>query len=191
MDPHDLLNEWLRTTFPAGPPSRVERMVPSFLLPDSEGWLVSSEEMRAQGPYVITFFHGSWCGACVEKLEMFEAGLDRIHELGADLIACSPETLGHPRKLKAKKRLRYRILSDVDCALSADLGLAYTVPPGLQQQLQAAGVDLAARHGDGRWLLPVPMTMIVDREGQAMTTCVDTGQRIDFECVIQILGELH
>ena len=75
MDPHDLLNESLRTTFAAGPPSHDERMVPSFLLPDSEGWLVSSEEMRAQGPYVITFFHGSWCGRCVDKLTLFEVPL--------------------------------------------------------------------------------------------------------------------
>jgi peroxiredoxin len=191
MDPHDLLNEWLRTTFPAGPPSRVERVVPSFLLPDSEGWLVSSEEMRAQGPYVITFFHGSWCGGCVEKLVRFEAGLDRIHKLGADLIACSPETLGHPRKLKADMELRYRIVSDVDCALSADLGLAYTIPEGMRSRFQATGVDLAARNGDGRWLLPVPMTLIVGREGQVVATCVDTGQRVDFECVIEILTELH
>jgi peroxiredoxin len=191
MDPHDLLDEWLRMTFPAGPPSRAERTVPSFLLPDSEGWLVSSEEMRAQGPYVITFFHGSWCGGCVEKLEMFEAGLDQIHKLGADLVACSPETLGHPRKLKADKQLRYRILSDVDCALSADLGLAYTVPEEMRAQLQAAGVDLPARNGDGRWLLPVPMTMIVDRAGQAAATYVDTGQRVDFEGVIRILTGLH
>jgi peroxiredoxin len=191
MDPHDLLNEWLRTTFPAGPPSRDKRMMPSFLLPDSEGWLVSSEEMRAQGPYVITFFHGSWCGSCVEKLTLFEAGLDRIHQFGADLIACSPETLGHPRRLKAEKELRYRVLSDVDCALSADLGLAYTVPADLRALLRDAGVDLTARNGDRRWLLPVPMTMIVDREGQAVATCVDTGQRIDFEGVIRVLAELH
>jgi peroxiredoxin len=121
----------------------------------------------------------------------FEAGLDRIHKLGADLIACSPETLGHPRKLKADKRLRCRILSDVDCALSADLGLAYTVPKEMRMRLQDAGIDLAARNGDGRCLLPVPMTMIVDCEGQAVATCVDTGQRIDFEGVIRILTDLH
>ena len=73
MDPHCLLTDWLRTTFPAGPPSPANRSVPSFLLPDHDGSLVSSEEMRAQGPYVLTFFHGSWCEHCVRRLKLLEA----------------------------------------------------------------------------------------------------------------------
>jgi peroxiredoxin len=191
MDPHGLLNEWLRTMFPAGLAPYAERTVPSFLLPDSEGWLISSEEMCAQGPYVLAFFHGSWCSSCVERLEYFETCLDRIHALGADLVACSPETFGHPRKLKAEKRLRYHILSDVDCALSADLGWAFAVPEEMRLHLRHSGIDLAVRNGDQRWLLPAPMTMVVDRTGLAVKTNIEIEKRADLEDVIRILSSLQ
>src|ERR1700744_3927968 len=87
MDPHVLLSDWLRTVFPAGPPWPV--VVPPFLLPDQGGWLISSDEMLARGPYVLSFFPGSWCPACLAKLGRLEAGLDRIHRHGADVVACS------------------------------------------------------------------------------------------------------
>ena len=81
MDPHRLLSEWLRTTFPAGPPSPADRSVPPFILPDHEGWLVSSAKMQAQGAYVLAFFHGSWCITCRAMLTELQSGLHRIHEV--------------------------------------------------------------------------------------------------------------
>jgi peroxiredoxin len=166
MDPHRLLSEWLRTTFPAGPPSPADRSVPPFILPDHEGWLVSSAKMQAQGAYVLAFFHGSWCITCRAMLTELQSGLHRIHEVGADVIACSPETLEFPRRLKVEDGIRFHLVSDVDCALSIDLGLAYPVSYDTRQHLKGAGIDLEARNGDRRWMLPIPMIMIVDQKGR-------------------------
>jgi peroxiredoxin len=186
MDSHVLLSDWLRTTFPAGPP--LPGSIPPFLLPDHEGWLVCSKELQAGGPYVLTFFHGSWCPSCVRKLGLLEAGLDRIHELGADVVACSPETHGFPRALKAEKALRFRILSDVDCALSANLGLAFAVPDQIRHRLE---IDLVARHGDGRWILPVPVTLIVGRDGEVVKTFVSADGRVDLDEIVAALSSIH
>lgn len=187
MNPHSLLSDWLRVIFPAGPPSPKNRLVPPFLLPDHEGWLVSSEQMRAQGPYVLTFFHGSWCPSCVEKLKALEAALDRIHGLGADVLACSPETLEFPRKLKNENGLRFHVVSDVDCALSTDMGLAFPVRDETRRRMEAGGIDLRVRHGDGRWMLPVSITMIVDGKGEVMRTFDDAHRPIDIDQVLAAL----
>jgi peroxiredoxin len=188
MDPHRLQSEWLRTMFPAGPPSPADRSVPPFLLPDHEGWLVSSEEMRAQGPYVLEFFHGSWCADCRARLAMLQSGLHRIHEFGADVIACSPETLEFPRRLKAEEGIRFHIVSDVDCALSIDLGLAYPVSCDTRRHLRGAGIDLEARNGDRRWMLPIPTIMIVNRKGTVAKT-FDGNQRIELDEIVDALCE--
>jgi peroxiredoxin len=190
MDPHGLLADWLRTTFPGGPPSLVDRSLPPFLLPDADGWLVSSEDMRAQGPYVLSFFHGGWCGSCLRRLKIFEGVLDRIHKLGADLVACSPETLAFPRKLKAGNGLSFRILSDVDCALSIDLGLAFPVSEAVQRGLADANIDLRARHGDGKWMLPIPLTMVIDRRGVVAKTFAETEPRRNGDDIIEALAAL-
>ena len=148
MDPHVLMSDWLRTVFPAGPPLPV--VVPPFLLPDQEGWLISSNQVLARGPYVLSFFHGSWCPTCLAKLGRLEAGVDRIHRHGADVVACSPETCGFPRPLKTGSALRLNVLSDVDCALSSDLGLAFAVPERIRARLEIMNIDLGERQGDGR-----------------------------------------
>jgi peroxiredoxin len=189
MDPHHLLSDWLGTMFPGGPPSPAT--IPPFLLPDHEGWLVCSGELQAQGPYVLTFFHGSWCPGCVRKLKLLGAGLDRIHELGADVVACSPETHGFPRRLKAENGLRFRVLSDVDCALSVDLGLAFAVPDQIKRRLAELEIDLGVRHGEGRWMLPIPITLVVDPEGRVDRTFADAEHTIDVEGILASLANLQ
>jgi peroxiredoxin len=136
---------------------------------------------------VLTFFHGGWCEVCLARLKVFEAHLDRIHELGADFVACSPETLSFPRKLKADSGLGLRVLADVDCALALDLGLAFPVPEAVQRRLQDAGIDLEARHGDGKWLLPVAITVVVDREGVVVATLAEAEPRANIDDVVGAL----
>lgn len=189
MDPHVLLSDWLRTVFPAGPP--LPATVPPFLLPDEEGWLISSGEMQVRGPYVLSFFHGSWCPACRAKLGRIVAGLDRIHRHGADVLACSPETRGFPRTLKAGNALRFKMLSDVDCGLSADLGLAFVVPEDIRRRLAELDVDLSARQGDGRWMLPIPVTLVVGRKGNVARIFTTCGLDLDIEGIVATLAGLQ
>jgi peroxiredoxin len=189
MDPHVSLSDWLRTVYPVGPPLAVT--VPPFLLPDQEGWLISSGEMQARGPYVLSFFHGSWCPTCLAKLGRLEAGLDRIHRHGADVVACSPETRGFPRTLKAGSAVRLNVLSDVDCALSSDLGLAFAVPDDIRMRLEELDIDLGERQGDGRWMLPIPVTLVVGRRGDVARIFTTCGLDLDIEGIVSTLAGLQ
>src|ERR1700733_6655973 len=186
MDSHVLISDWFRTVYPAGPPFAVT--VPPFLLPDREGWLISSDELLARGPYVLSFFHGSWCRTCLAKLGRLEAGLDRIRRHGADVVACSPETRGFPRTIKTGSTLRLNVLSDVDCALSSDLGLAFAVPERIRARLEAMKIDLGERQGDGRWMLPIPLTIVVGRRGDVARIFTTCGLDLDIEGIVATLA---
>jgi peroxiredoxin len=189
MDPHVLISDWLRTVYPAGPPAAVT--VPPFLLPDQEGWLISSGELQARGPYVLSFFHGTWCPTCLAKLGRLEAGLERIHQHGADVVACSPETRGFPRALKSGRAPRFNVLADVDCALSADLGLAFAVPDDIRVQLEVLHIDLRKRHGDRRWMLPIPVTLVVGRKGEVARIFTTSGLDLDMDGIVATLAHLE
>jgi peroxiredoxin len=188
LDPHVLISDWLRTVYPAGPPTPV--MVPPFLLPDQEGWLISSDEMLARGAYVLSFFHGSWCPTCLAKLGRLEAGLDRVHRHGAGVVACSPETRGFHRTLKTDSALRLNVLSDVDCALTSDLGLAFAVPERIRMRLEAMSVDLRERQGDRRWMLPIPVTIVVGRKGEVARIFTTCGLDLDMEGIVATVAGL-
>jgi peroxiredoxin len=124
-------------------------------------------------------------------LKLFEAELDRILELGAEFVACSPETLDFPRRLKADYGFRFPMLSDVDCALSIDLGIAFLVPKEIQQDLTEMGIDLATRHGDSRCILPIPLTMVVNRTGEIVQNFVEEGRKVDLDGMAAVLSGLQ
>ena len=192
MDLHGLLLDWLQSTFRGQAALAAQRIAPDFVLPDDEGWLTSSRELRARGPYVLTFFHGGWCTACVARLQGFDDELDRIHALGADIVAVSPDTFDHPRKLKGANGWRLMLLSDVDYELGLDLGITFAVPPEVRALLAGRGIDLSLRHGSSAWMLPVPMTYVVDRDGFAVEAFAESDDRAgsDMDAITTALSKL-
>jgi len=63
---------------------------PEFLLPDQDGWLKWWRELLAQGPFVISFFHGGWCETCVARLRHLESRRHRLHAMGISLSLRRP-----------------------------------------------------------------------------------------------------
>jgi peroxiredoxin len=42
-------------------------VMPTFVLPDETGRLVSLKDLLAQGPAVVTFHRGHWCPSLVDE----------------------------------------------------------------------------------------------------------------------------
>jgi peroxiredoxin len=139
---------------------------PDFILPDANGRLVSSLELREKGPMVISFFRGDWCPFCTAELCALQAALPRIHRLKASLLAISPDTGEFPRILKRNLKLNeLRILADVDYGVSLAFGVIFSVPNEIREHYRENGVDLPKRHGFPGWMLPIPATYIIDESG--------------------------
>jgi len=64
--PHDALEIMHRATDDLRRSGILERVVqpghpaPDFMLPDTDGRLVSTRDLRAHGPVVVTFYRGKW-----------------------------------------------------------------------------------------------------------------------------------
>ena len=65
---------------------------PAFTLNDPDGQAVSSADLLANGPLVLSFYRGVWCPYCNMELQALEAALPEFEKLGASLIAISPQT---------------------------------------------------------------------------------------------------
>jgi peroxiredoxin len=139
---------------------------PDFILPDANGRLVSSLELREKGPLVISFFRGDWCPFCAAELCALQAALPRIHHLKANLVAISPDTGEFPRLLKRNLNLnKLQILADVDFGVSLAFGVIFSVPDEIRGYFRENGIDLPIRHGLPAWMLPIPATYVIDGSG--------------------------
>src|SRR5579862_5475729 len=60
---------------------------PAFTLSDAESVKVSSAELLAKGPLVVTFYRGGWCPFCNMDLQAIEEAAAGVRALGASLVA--------------------------------------------------------------------------------------------------------
>ena len=164
---------WLRETDVASHALKVGDVAPDFLLPDADGRLHSSEELRRNGPLVLSFFRGGWCPFCTAELCALQAAKDEFESVGATLAAVTPETRDFPRRLKQSLGLDLKVLSDVDYGVATSFGVLFRVPDEVKAYFSGQGVDFGARHGSPDWMLPIPATYVIDAEGRIRGAFVD------------------
>jgi peroxiredoxin len=138
---------------------------PDFVLPDPEGKPVSSTELLAKGPLVLSFYRGVWCPYCNMELQALQEALPAMRELGARLVAISPQLPANSRKAVRQNALEFPILSDSHNEVAAAFGLRFTLPDYLVQLYQSLKNDLPAFNGDPGWTLPMPARYVIGRDG--------------------------
>jgi len=138
---------------------------PVFTLDDPEGQPVSSAELLAQGPLVISFYRGVWCPYCNLELQALQETLPQFAALGASLVAISPQVAANSRKSQRQKKLGFPILGDPENAVAAAFGLRFTLPGYLVDLYKMLKNDLPAFNGDPSWTLPMPARYVIARDG--------------------------
>ena len=94
-----------------------------------------------------------------------QAILNDFDDLGATLVALTPQLPEHNRASREKNALNFHLLSDPGNEYASELGLRFTLPDDLKAQYQAMGLDLPKYNGDQSWTLPIPARIIVDANG--------------------------
>jgi peroxiredoxin len=138
---------------------------PVFTLDDPNGTPVSSEELLAKGPLVISFYRGVWCPYCNLELQALQEALPSFEELGASLVAISPQNAVNSRKSVRTNQLGFPILSDTHNDVAAAFGLRFALPDYLVELYKNLKNDLPAFNGDPSWTLPMPARYVIGQDG--------------------------
>lgn len=173
------------------PPAKGD-VLPDFKLKNAEGqWVLLSEQL-ASGPVVITFYRGSWCPYCVKQLDSIEESVAAINELGATVLAISPETPDHAVDLRERLGLSYQLLVDKDNQLADALALMFTLDEATVERYEKYGLDIGVSNGTDTWQLPIPATFVVDKDRvvRYAWTDEDYTKRAKSAVVLKTLREL-
>lgn len=138
---------------------------PAFTLNDPDGHPVASADLLARGPLVISFYRGVWCPYCNLELQALQATLPQFAELGASLVAISPQGAANSRKSQRQNQLEFPILSDAHNDVAAAFGLRFTLPEELVELYKMLKNDLPAFNGDPSWTLPMPARYVIGQDG--------------------------
>ena len=165
---------------------------PEFSLQDPAGNLVSSRELLAKGPLVLSFYRGVWCPYCNLELQALQASLSDITARGANLIAISPQTMANSRKSQRDNKLDFPILSDVKSEVAEAFGIRFKLPDYLVELYKSFKNDLPTFNNDPAWVLPMPARYVIGTDGIIAYSEVnpDYTQRPDPRDLLPVLDRL-
>ena len=161
--------------------------MPPFLLPDETGRLISLPSLLIQGPVAVMFYRGHWCPYCRLNVCAVIQAKDRIKASGTQIVAIMPETQLFTGKFKADFDAPFPVLTDLDNGYALSLNLAIWLGAEIQRLL--SNQDLAGFHGNDGWMLPIPATFVVGRDGVVKSRFVDPDfrKRMEIDDLIDAL----
>ena len=168
-------------------------VAPEFTLKDPDGNPVSSRELLARGPLVVSFYRGVWCPYCNLELQALQASLADVTARGASLVAISPQTAANSRKSQRDNKLEFPILSDVRSEVANAFGIRFALPDYLAETYRSFGNNLAVINDDPAWVLPMPARYVIGSDGIIAYAEVnpDYTQRPDPSELLPVLDRLR
>jgi len=145
--------------------------MPLFMLPDEAGRLITLGSLIAKGPVAVMFFRGHWCPYCRLNVRAVTQAMDRITAMDAQVVAIMPELQEYAEKFKTESGAPFPVLTDLDNGYALSLNLAIWLGTEIQRVLSYQ--DLASYHGNDGWVLPIPATFVVGRDGLVKARFVD------------------
>jgi peroxiredoxin len=144
---------------------KVGAIAPAFSLPEADGGSVSSTDLLARGPLVLSFYRGVWCPYCNLELSSLQETWPQIEATGAQLVSISPQSLTNGRKAKRDKQVTFPMLSDPNGDVADAFGLRFRLPDDLIGLYTNFGVDLPMINDDPSWTLPMPARFVIRQDG--------------------------
>lgn len=167
---HEPMHRATRELIESGAASRALKagdQAPAFTLNDSDKTAVSSTDLLARGPLVLTFYRGIWCPYCNMELRALQAALPDLAAVGAGLVAISPQAAPNSRKSVRDNALTFPILSDPRNEVADAFGLRFKLPDYLiDLYANVFKNDLPGFNGDPSWTLPMPARYVVGQDGR-------------------------
>ncbi len=155
---------------------QIGESMPPFVLPDETGQMVSLEELLNRGPVAVTFHRGHWCPYCRININAL-AGAQRALPAGeGQIVAIMPDRQKFVAELKLQSNVPFPILTDMDNGYALSLNLTIWVGAEVQKMMEGRR-DLPTFQGNSSWMLPIPATFVVGRDGLIRARFIDPDYR--------------
>lgn len=170
---------------------QIGETMPNFVLPNERGELVSLADLVRFGPVAIVFHRGHWCPYCRINTRALAEAQARIAAQGGRIVAIMPDQHRFASVFKTEAKAYYPVLTDMDNGYALSLNIAIWVGAEVQALMAAAGRDLPRYQGNSAWLLPIPASFVVDRQGTVRARFIDADyrRRIEIDDLLAALGE--
>ncbi len=137
---------------------------PDFTLRDQLDRNYSLHQHLRDGPIILLWYRGGWCPYCNITLHHMQAHLEEFKDLGASLVALTPELPDQSLSTLEKHQLEFAVLNDIGNQVAKTFGVVFKLNPEIAKMYQES-FGLHEVNGDTSQELPLASTYIIDQEG--------------------------
>jgi peroxiredoxin len=118
--------------------------------------------------------------------------MERIRELGATVVAVSPQTTESSLQTMERNQLSFDVLSDSGNKLAGQFGIVFQLPTELRPIYAKFGINLPSVNGDDSFELPLTATYVIDQNQKIRFAFVDADytKRMEPEEIVAALRKI-
>jgi len=147
-------------------PLEIGSKAPDFKGVNQYGDKVSLSEMNQDGPVLVIFYRGYWCGICKRSLAEFQSEFSSLSSAGVQIIAVAPEIEENITRTVNENGLEFSVISDREYSIMKDYHVAFDVTQGYQDKVvKYFDTTLEKINGQDEAVLPIPATYLIDKNG--------------------------
>ncbi len=149
--------------------------IPAFELANSKGEVIKIAELLKQGPVVINFFRGGWCPYCSLELKKLQDNYQEFKNLGAEIVAISPEREDTTKETKNTNNIQFKVLSDKGATVAKQFGLVFRLSDTVEQIYREKFNIHLEEHNikENPTEMPVPATYIISQDLKIFKSFID------------------
>ena len=137
---------------------------PDFTLRDQKGDEVNLYQLLKKGPVVLKWYRGGWCPLCNLELKNLADRTAEINQLGATLVAISPELPDKSLSTIEKNNIPFTVVSDANNEVGRKYDLVYKLDDETANRYESS-FGLSQYNGNSNAEVPLPATYIIDQSG--------------------------
>ena len=138
--------------------------------------MVSLEDLLNRGPVAVTFHRGHWCPYCRININALVEAQRALPASEGQIVAIMPDRQKFVAELKLQSNVPFPILTDMDNGYALSLNLTIWVGAEVQKMMEGRR-DLPTFQGNSSWMLPIPATFVVGRDGLIRARFIDPDYR--------------
>jgi peroxiredoxin len=155
---------------------QIGESMPPFVLPDETAQMISLDELLNRGPVAVTFHRGHWCPYCRMNINALAQAHKELTAHAGQIVAIMPDRQKFVAELKLQSNVPFPILTDMENGYALSLNLAIWVGAEMQKMMEGHR-DLPTFQGNSSWMLPIPATFVVGRDGLIRARFIDPDYR--------------
>lgn len=142
------------------------QQAPEFHGIDFTGRTVDLRQLLKKHSAVVLFFYrGVWCPYCNKYIQSMQDSLELLSQKGVYVVGVTPQTDANIQKTADRHHTSFSMIHDKDYAIMKAYNVDYKVNEEQMAAFQKYHVDLTKFNGNADYILPVPATYIINKNG--------------------------